>query len=210
MGLVWLALLGVAASALLVLLRIARPVWPLLGAALMLGATGYALQGSPLQPSRSATPNVTKVSEDAGLLELRDAMFGRYTLDTAYLIAADAMTRSGDGDSAIRVLLGGLDRIPKSVALWTALGGAMAVHDGTVSPPSRFAFDQAMRIAPAHPAPPFFLGLAYVRADEYAAARPYWARAAALSPDRASYRRDVTLRLALLDRLLADQARRPG
>ena len=76
-----------------------------------------------------------------------------------------------------------------------------------MSQPARFAFDQAMRIAPDHPAPPFFLGLAHVRADEYAAARPLWARAAALSREGASYRRDIALRLALLDRLLAEQER---
>ncbi|WP_375426873.1 tetratricopeptide repeat protein [uncultured Sphingomonas sp.] len=211
MGLVWMAMIGLGAMALLAASRIARPLWPLLGAALMLGAAGYALQGSPMQHGRPASPSVTKGTDDAGLLELRDAMFGRYTLDAAYLMAADAMTRSGDGEMAVRALLGGLDRIPRSVALWTALGTAMAAHDGnTVSPPARFAFEQAMRIAPTHPAPPFFLGLAHVRADEYAAARPYWARAAALSPERASYRRDIALRLALLDRLLADRARRPG
>ena len=48
----------------------------------------------------------------------------------------------------------------------------------------------------------------YVRIDDYAAARPYWARAAALSPKGTSYRRDIDLRLALLDRLLAEQTRR--
>jgi hypothetical protein len=211
MGFVWMSLLGLAAMGLLIGLRTSRPIWPLLGAALMLGATGYALQGSPLQPSRPARPVVTVATEDASLIELRDAMLGRYTLDAAYLIAADAMTRSGDAKSAVRVLLGGLDRIPKSLALWTALGSAMAAHDGdTVSPPARFAFEQAARIAPTHPAPPFFLGLAHVRAEEYAAAQPYWARAATLTREGASYRRDIRLRLALLDRLLADQARRPG
>lgn len=209
MGLFWLLALGLGAMAALAAFRPARPLWSLLGAALMLGATGYALQGSPMQPGRPATPNLAVAPEDPALLELRDAMLGRYTLDAAYLTAADAMTRTGDGESAIRVLLGGLDRIPKSFALWTALGSAMAAHDGnTLSPPARFAFEQAIRLAPRHPAPPFFLGLAHVRADDYAAARPYWARAAALSPEGASYRRGIDLRLALLDRLLAEQARR--
>ena len=209
MGLVWLLALGLGAMALLALLELARPLRSLLGAALMLGATGYALQGSPVQPGSPAMPAPVIAAEDASLLELRDAMFGRYTLDAAYLTAADAMTRTGDSAAAVRVLLGGLDRIPKSLPLWTALGSAFAAHDGnTLSPPARFAFDQAIRLAPDHPAPPFFLGLAHVRADDYAGARPYWARAAALSPARASYRRDIALRLAVLDRLLAERARR--
>ncbi len=208
MGLVWLLALGVGAMALLAVLRLARPLWSLLGAALMLGATGYALQGSPVQPSSPAKPVAVAVPEDEALLELRDAMVGRYTLDAAYLTAADAMTRTGDSESAVRVLLGGINRIPRSLPLWTALGSAMAAHDGSLSPPARFAFDQAIRIAPNHPAPPFFLGLAHVRTDDYAAARPYWARAAALSPAGTSYRRDIMLRLALLDRVLVEQARR--
>lgn len=208
MGLVWLFALGAGAMALLALLRLARPLWSLLGAALMLGATGYALQGSPMQASRPAAPSVVQAADDPSLIELRDNMLGRYSLDAAYLTAADAMTRVGEKRAAVRVLLGGLDRIPRSLALWTALGTALAAHDGdAVSPSARFAFAQAMRIAPDHPAPPFFLGLAHVRADEYAAARPYWARAAASSARGSGYRREIELRLALLDRLLLEQDR---
>ena len=64
MGLVWLLALGVGAMALLAALRLARPLWSLLGAALMLGATGYALQGSPVQPSSPAKPVAVAVPED--------------------------------------------------------------------------------------------------------------------------------------------------
>lgn len=207
MGLVWLLVLGLGAMGLLAVLGLGRSLWSFAGAALMLGATGYALQGSPMLPARPVAASARTVPEDPALIDLRDRMLGRYTLDAAYLTAADAMTRTGNAEAAIRVLLGGINRIPRSFALWTALGTAYATHDGNrVSPPARFAFEQAMRLAPAHPAPPFFLGLAHVRADEYAAARPLWARAVRLSPENASYRRDLALRLMLLDRLLAEQA----
>jgi len=59
-----------------------------------------------------------------------------------------------------------------------------------------------MRLSPRHPAPPFFLGLAYVRTGNFAAARPYWARALALTPKTVSYHDDIAIRLALLDRLI--------
>lgn len=206
MGLVWLLALGLGAMVLMAVLRLARPLWSFVGAALMLGAVGYALQGSPTLPASPVRTSPRALPDDPVLTDLRDRMLGRYTLDAAYLTAADAMTRAGDSRAAVRVLLGGINRIPRSVALWTALGTAYAVHDGTVSPPARFAFEQAMRLAPRHPAPPFFLGLAHVRADQYGTARPYWARAVALSPEGASYRRDIAIRLALLDRLLAEQA----
>lgn len=206
MGFAWLLALGLGAMALMAALRLGRPLWSFVGAALMLGAAGYALQGSPGLPASPARTALRAPAEDPGLTDLRDNMLGRYTLDAAYLTASEAMLRAGDPRSAVRVLLGGIKRIPRSMALWTALGTAYSIHDGTVSPPSRFAFDQAMRLAPRHPAPPFFLGLAHVRADDFAAARPLWARAVALSRQGTSYRRDIAVRLALLDRLLAEQA----
>lgn len=210
MGLFWLVALAVGAMALMAAFRLRRPFWSFAGAALMLGAAGYALQGSPMLPASPARTVTTGVADDPALADLRDRMLGRYTLDAAYLTAADAMTRANEERAAVRVLLGGLNRLPRSFALWTALGTAYAAHDGdTVSPPARFAFEQAMRLAPKHPAPPFFMGLAHVRAEDYAAARPLWARAVTLSPEGASYRRDIALRLALLDRLLAEQDAQP-
>lgn len=207
MGFFWLLALGAGAMASLVALRLARSLWTLLGAALMLGATGYALQGSPMLPARLAEPRDAGVAEDPALIELRDDMLGRYSLDAAYVIASDAMLRTGNEQAAVRVLLGGINKVPRSVALWTALGGAYAAHDGAVSLPALFAFEQATRLAPKNPAPPFFLGLAHIRVDRYAEARSLWARALALSPPGASYRNGIAARLALLDRLLAEQER---
>lgn len=206
MGWIALALIAVAAAAALVLLRVNRVMWSMVGAALMLGAAGYAWQGSPFLRASAPTSNTLRMPDDPSLIDLRERMLGRFTADAAYLTAADAMTRAGDNRSAVRAILGGLNRYPRSVMLWTALGMTLATHDGNIpSPPALFAFQQAIRVAPQHPAPRFFLGLAYVRANDYAAARAEWARALALSPRGASYRSDIAVRLALLDRLLADQ-----
>ena len=208
MGFALLLVLAGATLGAMALLGVPKRLWSSVAAAVMLGAAGYALQGSPGRPASPAKPPAERLREDAGLTDLRDRLFERFTLDAAYLIAADAMMRNGDERSAVRALLGGINKIPRSLSLWTALGTALAAHDGdTVSPPALFAFQQAMRIAPRHPAPPFFLGLAHVRAGEYPAARPFWARAVAVSPEGASYRRDIALRLALLDRVIADQDR---
>jgi hypothetical protein len=210
MGWVWLALLGAAAMGLLVLLGVGRPLWSFVGAALMLGAAGYARQGSPTLGGSTPDRRAAIVRDDPDVVRLRDAMLERFTLDAAYLIASDAMAARGDDRSAIRVLLGGIGKLPKSFALWTALGTAYARHDGgQVSPAARFAFAQATRLAPAHPAPVFFEGLAQVRAGDFAAARPLWVRALALTPVRVSYRGDIAFRLALLDRLLAMQQAGP-
>ena len=131
----------------------------MVGAALMLGATGYALQGYPTMPARDANPNALAAPEDPAITDLRDRLFGRFTDEGAYMIAADSMERIGERRAAVQALLGGIRHHPRSAALWTALGTAYSVHDGgQVSPPSLFAFQQATRLAPDHPGPPFFLG----------------------------------------------------
>ncbi len=209
MGWLALALIAAAAAAALVLLRVDRALWSMVGAALMLGAAGYAWQGRPMVAASPARPMIDVATDDPSLVDLRERMLGRFTADSAYLVAADAMARAGDRRSAVRALLGGLNRYPRSLMLWTALGSALSAHDGnTLSPPALFAFQQAIRIAPLHPAPFFFLGLAQVRGNDYAAARVSWARARALAlaPREASYHRDIAVRLQLIDELLAQQA----
>lgn len=204
----WIALATIAAAAfgLLAWLKVDRVLWSMVASALMLGAAGYALQGRPSLPAHPVTTALTPAPDEDALIDLRDRMLERYTGQAAYLIAADAMTRIGDRRSAVRVLLGGIRVAPKSMVLWTGLGEALAAHDGNqVSPTALFAFQQAMRLAPTHPAPPFFLGLAYVRAGDLAAAKPYWQRALALTPADISYRKDIEIRVALLDRVLAAQ-----
>jgi tetratricopeptide (TPR) repeat protein len=210
-GWIWLGAIGLAAMGLLVAFGVKRPLWSLVGAALMMGAVGYAWQGRPDLPGRAAqSAQAATVPDDPELIVLRDNMMGRFTLDGAYLIASDAMISGGDNDAAIRVLLGGIGKIPQSYALWTALGSAYARHDGgQMSPPARFAFDQAARLAPNSPAPPFFAGLAFLRAGDLASARPLWARALRLSPPRISYRREIAERLQVLDRIILLQRGAP-
>lgn len=210
MGWLWLAVIGAAAFGAMALLRVQRALWTIVGAALALGAAGYALQGNPGLAGQPARPEADVVPDDAELTDLRDRMLERYTGQAAYLVASDAMTRIGDRKAAVQVLLGGIRAAPKSLVLWTGLGNALTAHDGNqVSPPALFAFQQAMRLAPRHPAPPFFLGLAYVRTGDFAAARLCWARALALTPTTVSYREDIAVRLALLDRFMAMQDARP-
>lgn len=206
MGWVWLAAIGAGVFALLAVLKVDRLLWTMVASALMLGAAGYALQGQPGLVGHPVATGLAPAPDDSAMLELRDQMLERYTGAAAYLVAADAMTRVGDRRAAVQVLLGGIRIAPKSLVLWTGLANALSAHDANqVSPPALFAFQQAMRLAPKHPAPPFFLGLAYVRAGEFATARPYWAKALALTPANITYRGEIAVRLALLDRLLAAQ-----
>ncbi|WP_242182102.1 hypothetical protein [Sphingomonas sp. CARO-RG-8B-R24-01] len=203
-GWVMLVGLGAAAAVGLWVAGVARSLWTMVGAALMIGAAGYAAQehaglaGHPVQADRDA------VAVFPDMTEMRDQMLGRFTGDGAYLIASDALMRSGSRESGARVVLMGANRYPRSLTLWTGLGTAISQHDGgAVSPAARLAFEQAMRLAPEHPAPPFFAGLAYVQSGDFRKGRAYWLRALALSPRGTPYREGIALRLAALDAMIA-------
>lgn len=203
MGWVMLAIIGIGALGLLFAVGVPRGLWTLVGAALMLGAAGYAMQGRPGLPGDPVKADTTPIEIDPGVIALRDDMFGHVTAQTPALVAADALTRNGSSDLAINVLLGGIRKYPENAELWTELGDTLALHDGgLVSPPALFAFRRAVQLAPRHPGPYFFLGLAYVRANQFDAARPYWAKALALTPAEADYRPELAVRLQLLDRYL--------
>lgn len=203
MSWVMLALLGVVAFLALWLGGVSRSLWSFVGAALMLGATGYALQQKASLPGHPVESFAEPIALDPATIELRDSMLGHFTGDGAYLIAADGMTRSGDTRSAVQVVLGGIRKYPNSLTLWTGLGMAYAQHDGTVSPAALFAFRHAVHLAPQHPAPPYFLGQAYIQSGQFALARPYWARALALTPPGLSYRTQIADQLKRLDDYLA-------
>jgi hypothetical protein len=205
MGWVLLILLATGSMVLLWLLGVSRALWSFTGSALMLGAAGYALQGSPGLGGSPVLASSKTGQVDPALVALRGAMFGRFGLQEQSFIPADALTRAGSRLGAVRVMLAGVARSPQDAALWTWLGMAYVEHDGnTMSPAAQMAFQRAVTLAPAHPGPAFFRGMAYIRAGEFAKARPWWARALALTPQGASYRDDIAMRLALLDRFLAE------
>jgi tetratricopeptide (TPR) repeat protein len=192
-------------AALLVVLRVPRLLWPLAGAALMLGAAGYAWQGRPALGGESAVANRIKLPPDPTYIQLRGTFFGRFGREAVYFGISDRQLADGDVQFAAGVVTGGLQFAPDNIALWTELGNITALHDrGLVSPAALFAFKRAMSLAPEHPGPPFFLGLAYIRAGKFTEARPWWARALRLTPSDASYRSEIADRLVLLDQALKD------
>ncbi len=209
----WLVLLAIAAAALglLWLFGFARGLWSFAGAALMLGAAGYALQGSPAVPGAPVAAQKRAIEVDPDYLELRKALFGEFTYANSFFVAADAMTRAGETGAAVSVILAGLKSAPDNLPLWTGLGVAYAEHDGNqISPAAQFAFNRAIQLNPKHPGPYFMLGLAHVRGGQFAAARPYWRRALALSPEGSPYRVMILARVLLLERYLEMQAQQAG
>jgi cytochrome c-type biogenesis protein CcmH/NrfG len=151
---------------------------------------------------------VQKAVEDApDFVAVRDRMFGRFNFTWGSFARADAMTRAGAPDTAVRAMILTVRQAPGDVGAWTWLGIKLAENDGNqISPASKFAFERGIQLAPQHPGPPFFYGLALIREGKFAEARPYWAKAVALTPEKASYRAALAARLMLLDRLLEAKA----
>lgn len=205
----WLLLLAIALVTALVLWRTGYPrkLWTIPATALMLGAAGYTWQGSPGLAGHPVAAERQRGEVDPDLVALREALFGRFNFSFAYFTAADAMTRLGAPGQAANVMIGAVRKAPQDAALWTGLGLTLAEHDGNqVSPASRLAFERAMTLWPQHPGPPFFYGLALIREGKFAEARPWWLKAVQFTPEKASYRNELVVRLFLLDRLLAAKA----
>ncbi|MCW3848414.1 cytochrome c biogenesis factor-like protein [Sphingomonas sp. LB-2] len=208
MGWVILLLVAVIAGAVLIVIGFPARLWTIAATALTLGATGYAWQGMPGLEGHPVSQADKTGELDPDEVLLRNAMFGEFNFARQYFAPADAFTRDGKYDLAVTVMQAGTIKSPGDASLWTGLGTAFSNHDRGVSPASRFAFDRAMKLWPQHPGPPFFLGLAYVRMGALAEARPFWARAVALTPEDVGYRQVLMAQLDWLDRRIAEQAAR--
>ncbi|HSX55028.1 MAG TPA: tetratricopeptide repeat protein [Sphingomonas sp.] len=192
MGWIALAAIGVAAFALLWLLGLPRTLWSFAGAALMLGAAGYALQARPELPGAPVAAAKKARPDEPELHKLRGEMFGRFTVNDTYFIAADALVRGGDPDKAAKMMLGGVRSAPQDPSMWTWLGMTLVESDdGTMSPAAALAFRRGITLAPKHPGPAFFYGLAHARTGNLDSALPLLRKALALSPAEAGYRADV-------------------
>ena len=206
----WLLIVLIAVAmfaALVWLLKLPRNGWEWAGAALLLGISGYALQGSPSQPGAPKPPVENPGTADAALIAQRQAMGSAFGSGQSWLIVADGLSRQGQYGAAAQVLRSAVHQNPKDADLWVALGNALVGHgDGFISPAAQFAFQRAATISPTHPGPPFFMGLALAQSGRLAEARVIWVRLLEQAPKEASYRADLESRLARLDAMIGEQA----
>lgn len=210
----WILILLLAAAvfaALVLILKLPRNGWEWVGAALLLGLSGYALQGSPGQGGAPKPPVETQETADEALIAQRQAMGSAFGSGQSWLIVADGLSRRGQFGAAAQVLRSAVRRNPRDADLWVALGNALVGHgNGFISPAAQFAFQRAATISPQHPGPPFFMGLALAQSGRLAEARTIWAELLAQAPAEASYRADLEARLARLDGMIAAQPGNPA
>lgn len=204
----WFPILALAAFAFLVgvfVLRVPKSGYALLGATLLFGLAGYALQGSPGQPSAPSFAQVDDERAVGGLLvHARRELHDPAILPSRFLITSDAFARRGDYQRAAAFARNAVVENPNDTEAWTALGIALTEHaGGQLTPAALYAFGQAEQRAPESPAPDYFMGLAMLRAGDPVEARELWASRLAKAPADAVWRPLMADRLARLDALIA-------
>ncbi|MEO6248667.1 MAG: tetratricopeptide repeat protein [Sphingomicrobium sp.] len=189
-------LMIVATLVLLWLLRVRGSMLTLSAAALLFGAAGYALDGSPglVGAPRNAADDPAPLS----LAAARHAFFGTFTPAERWLILADSYARTGDTMAAAQVIQSALRAHPEDAELWTGYANALVDHGRMLTPASRMAFGRAMALSPQSPGPRFFFGLALLRSGDRDGARAQWREIIAKAPNDAEWRRLVEGGLALL------------
>ena len=196
MGWLILLLLIAAAAAALWLLRVRGGLLTASGAALLLGASGYALQGRP--GLAGATAQASEGREILPLTEARHAFFGDFAPAEPWLRISEALARHGNSADSVGILQNAVRRYPGDAQLWIGLGNALVEHAHGLTPPAELAYQRAAEVAPGYPAPRFFYGLAQARSGDRASALAQWRSILAGAPPQASWRPMVEQGVAAL------------
>lgn len=191
----------IVAAGLIVFARAARGGLYLIGVAMLVGLAGYAWQGSPGLAGSPTPPDADKRGGDTLFAHERKVWLETVGFDAQQLDGADSFIGNGEPDYAVGLLRAYLVREPDSMALWLGMGNALqAQADGALTPPAHYAFERAAAAAPGHPAPEYFLGLAYLQMGDVDGAEATWRDLLAKTPADAAWRERLVARMALIER----------
>ena len=177
----------------------------LVAAALFLALAGYAWQGRPDLPGKSASGEAEQARAGGeAFAALRRQILGQFDAAGSWLTIADSYLARGDSLSAVEILRSGIRAHPRDADLWVGLGNALFLHaEGRLTAAADLAFARAQQLAPGNPAPKFFHGLALAQAGRFAEAEAAWQEVVAKTPPGTSWRPLVEERLQLLIQIRA-------
>ncbi|WP_395611469.1 tetratricopeptide repeat protein [Allosphingosinicella sp.] len=177
-----------------------------LAAALLLALAGYSWQGKPGQAGSPKAAEAPREVGDDDFAILHPDLLGRFDRAYAWMQLADADRREGNPLGSAQILESAVRANPRSYALWTAYAYALVAVStgpesptGMMSPASQLAFERAYQLAPNHPAPMFFYGLALARSGNWDQAEQVWRQQLQnLGSEYPNYRAAVEERLAAI------------
>jgi cytochrome c-type biogenesis protein CcmH len=185
-GWIILAALFAASLGTLALLRVRGAILMLAASAMLFGCIGYVVQGHPGLPGSPRA--ASSFQAPIPLTDMRHAFFGNFTGEESWLSISEALARSGDTEEAVGVLQNAVGKYPRNAQLWVGFGNALVDQAGVLTPASEYAYQRAAELAPGHPAPLFFMGLALARSGDGQGALALWKEVLARSPADAEWR----------------------
>jgi cytochrome c-type biogenesis protein CcmH/NrfG len=203
----WILVAAMALAILAALWRFARldrSTAQFIASALLLALAGYAWQGSPgLAGSPKHGPE-SVVIPDSDFAAMRREMMGRFDSADRWLSVAEVYQRGGDTRNGALAVQRGLHFHPRDPNLWVGYGNALVMHaGGLMTPAAELAFRRAAEIAPDHPGPKFFYGLALAQAGRFDEAERIWRDLLASAPPSAAWRGAIEERLQMLEQAKA-------
>lgn len=203
----WFVLLALALALFAALWRFAsleRTGLQLVAAALLFALAGYAWQGRPgLAGSPRSAAEPGEVPETA-FTAMRGDLLGRFDTADRWLTMAESYMREGDTHGAAQILATSVRLYPNNAVLWIGYANALVVHArGMMTPAAELAFRRAAALAPDHPGPRFFYGMALAQSGRLDEGEAAW-RALLASPSLTpKWRTLIEEQLALVDRARA-------
>lgn len=152
-----------------------------LAAAMLLALAGYSWQGRPGQAGSPKSAEAPRQVPDDDFAVLHPDLLGRFDRAFAWMQMADADRRNGNPLGSAQILESAVRANPRSYSLWIAYAYSLVAvsngpenPSGMFGPASQLAFERAYRLAPNHPGPMFFYGLALARTGNFDAAEQVW------------------------------------
>jgi cytochrome c-type biogenesis protein CcmH/NrfG len=199
----WLFVILLACAALVAIWRFGRldrSGVQFAAAALLLALAGYAWQGHPGLEGVPRRAPEHKAVAPSDFSKMRRELLGQFDTADRWLTLAESYGRDGDTQGAAEIIEAALRQHPRDADLWVGLGTTLVQHSGgLMSPAAQLAFDRAAAIAPNHPAPRFFYGLALLQGGKVDEAEQVWRDLLASAPPTALWRGAIERQLAMVE-----------
>lgn len=166
---------------------------------------GYVLSGSPGLAGQPAAPTKLDADITEALIETRkEFQFEQFGTQGNWITISDGLMRTGNTDQAIGALRRGIELYPNNADLWTAMGAVLLRQsNGKMTIPALYAFNHARQLAPTHPGPDFFAGIAKIEEGNLDAGRTIWINLLARAPENAEWKAGLEKRIYILNQVIA-------